>query len=192
MLSLCPAWILKRKKLHTCLLITDISCKEKYQDEELAKTATAGKPKETHCIFLEHVLFLKTEHSRTINPNTSYIILFKSSWHAQQKNVFGRQVRRTEFLIECQKKAKLNDTDTFWIILIREQFNRCTSVQKELVPRPQFLFNLHNQHERHAQQMNAQRFLFLKRCQKNNRWLENRKTLDQVTRTQSNFYANAR
>ena len=45
------------KKLEECLLVSDDSCKETYQEKKFVKFAVAGRHKIVHCVFLKHNLF---------------------------------------------------------------------------------------------------------------------------------------
>ena len=65
------------KNLEDCLLIFDDSCEEIYQEKEFVKLAVAGRHKKVHCIFVKHNLFHQSKWSRTIDLNTTQIVLFK-------------------------------------------------------------------------------------------------------------------
>ena len=72
------------KNLSHCLLIYDNSCVEIFNDKEFVKTATSGRHRKLHVIYIKHNLFHQSKWSRTIEPNTTYIILFKSLRDIQQ------------------------------------------------------------------------------------------------------------
>ena len=59
-------------ELETCLLVFDDSC------EEFSKLATAGRHRNISVIYVKHNLFQQSKWSRTIDLNTTHIILFKS------------------------------------------------------------------------------------------------------------------
>ena len=93
------------KNLENCLLVFDDSCEEIYQEKEFVKLAVSGRHKKVNCIFVKHNLFHQSKWSRTIDLNTTHIILFKSPRDVQQIDVFGRQLNNTEFIRDCYKKA---------------------------------------------------------------------------------------
>ena len=93
------------KNLENCLLVFDDSCEEIYQEKEFVKLAVSGRHKKVNCIFVKHNLFHQSKWSRTIDLNTTHIILFKSPRDVQQIDVFGRQLNKTEFIRDCYKKA---------------------------------------------------------------------------------------
>ena len=93
------------KNLHDCMLVFDDSCEEIYQQKEFVKLAVSGRHKKVNCIFVKHNLFHQSKWSRTIDLNTTHIVLFKSPRDVQQIDVFGRQLNNTEFIRDCYKKA---------------------------------------------------------------------------------------
>lgn len=93
------------KQLQDCLLVFDDSCEEIYQEKEFVKLAVAGRHKKVHCIFVKHNLFHQSKWSRTIDLNTTHIVLFKSPRDLQQIDHFGRQLKKVEFLRDCYNKA---------------------------------------------------------------------------------------
>ena len=96
------------KNLENCLLVFDDSCEEIYQEKEFVKLAVSGWHKKVNCIFVKHNLFHQSKWSRTIDLNTTHIILFKSPRDVQQIDVFGRQLNNTEFIRDCYKRPQLN------------------------------------------------------------------------------------
>ena len=93
------------KGLENCMLVFDDSCEEIYQEKEFVKLAVSGRHKKVNCIFVKHNLFHQSKWSRTIDLNTTHIILFKSPRDTQQIDVFGRQLNNTELIRDCYKKA---------------------------------------------------------------------------------------
>ena len=93
------------KKLENCLLVFDDSCEEIYQEKEFVKIAVAGRHKKIHCIFVKHNLFHQSKWSRTIDLNTTHVVLFKSPRDVQQIDHFGRQLNKSEFIRDCYQKA---------------------------------------------------------------------------------------
>ena len=93
------------KKLEDCLLVFDDSCGEVYQEKEFVKLAVAGRRKKVDCIFVKHNLFHQSKWSRTIDLNTTHIILFKSPRDLQQIDHLGRQLKKVEFLRDGYTRA---------------------------------------------------------------------------------------
>ena len=93
------------KDLENCLLIFDDSCEEIYQEKDFVKLAVSGRHKKVHCIFVKHNLFHQSKWSRTIDLNTTHIILFKSPRDLQQIDHFGRQLKKVQFLRDTYVKA---------------------------------------------------------------------------------------
>ena len=65
-------------ELEDCLLVFDDSSEEIFNDKEFSKLATAGRHKNISVIYVKHNLFQQSKWSRTIDLNTTHIILFKS------------------------------------------------------------------------------------------------------------------
>ena len=78
--------------LENCLLIIDDSCEENYNDKEFFKLATARRHKKINVIYIKHNLYQQSKWSRTVDLNTSYIILFKSARDIQQVEFLGKQL----------------------------------------------------------------------------------------------------
>ena len=91
--------------LENCLLIIDDSCEEIYNDNELVKLATAGHHKNINVIYIKHILYQQSKWSRTIDLNTSHIILFKSPSDIQQVEYLGKQLNLAKFLRNCYELA---------------------------------------------------------------------------------------
>ena len=104
------------KQLENCLHVFDDSCEEIYQEKEFVKLAVAGRPRNVHCIFVKHNLFHQSKWSRTIDLNTTHIILFKSPRDLQQIDHFGRQLKRLTFFEKPTGKQHPNPTDIYWLI----------------------------------------------------------------------------
>ena len=91
--------------LSNSLLIFDDSCEEIYEDKRFAKIATSGRLKNVHVIFVKHNLFQQSKHSKTIDLNTTHVILFKSPRDVNQITYFGNQLNNARFLKDCYNKA---------------------------------------------------------------------------------------
>ena len=85
-------------KLENCLLVFDDSCEEIFNDKEFSKLTTAGRHKNIGVTYVKHNLFQQSKWSRTIDLNTTHIILFKSPRDIQQIGLIGRQLNNTQFL----------------------------------------------------------------------------------------------
>ena len=91
--------------LEDCLLIFDDSCEDIFNDKEFSKLATAGRHKKLSVIYVKHNLFQQSKWSRTIDLNTTHIIIFKSPRDIQQVSFIGRQLDNTNFLKESYELA---------------------------------------------------------------------------------------
>ena len=69
------------------------------------KLAVAGRRKKVHCNSVKHNFFLHSKWSRTIDLNTTHIILFKSPRDLLQIDNLGRQLKKIEFLRDCYNRA---------------------------------------------------------------------------------------
>ena len=86
------------RNFENVLLVFDDSCAEMYNNNEFVKLATAGRHKGLDVIYVKHNLFQQNCWSRTIDLNTSHIILFKSPRDIQQLEHLGRQLNLTKIL----------------------------------------------------------------------------------------------
>ena len=66
------------KKLANCFLVFDAACEEIHLEKDFVKIADAGRHKKIGYIFVKHNLFHQSKWSRTIDLNTTHIVLFKS------------------------------------------------------------------------------------------------------------------
>ena len=90
--------------LENCLLIIDHSFEEIYNDKEFVNLATAGRHKNINVIYIKHNRYQQSKWSRTIDLNTSHIILFKSARDIQQVDL-GKQLNLVKFLKHCYHLA---------------------------------------------------------------------------------------
>ena len=93
----------------------DESCEKIFNDKEFVKLATAGRHKGLDVIYVKNNLFQKRRWSRTIDLNTSHIILFKSPRDIQQLGPLGRQFNATKFI---RQSYELATKDSFGHLLI--------------------------------------------------------------------------
>ena len=92
-------------ELDNCLLVLDGSCEEIFNDKEFSKLATAGRHRNISVIYVKHNLFQQSRWSRTIDLNTTNIILFISPRDTQQITFIGRQLNNSQFLKESYELA---------------------------------------------------------------------------------------
>ena len=93
------------KNLSHCLLIYDDSCEEIFNDKEILKIVTSGRHRKLHVIYVKHNLFHQSKWSRTIDLNTTHIILFKSLRDIQQIEYLGKQLNCLQLIEEAYKLA---------------------------------------------------------------------------------------
>ena len=91
--------------LANCLPIKDESCEENYNDKEFVKLATAGRHKNINIIYIKHNLYQQSKWFRTIDLNTTHIILFKSARDKQQIEILGKQLNLVKVLKHCYQLA---------------------------------------------------------------------------------------
>ena len=65
-------------QLENCLFVFDDSCEEIFSDKEFSKLATAGRHRNISVIYVKHNIFQQSIWSRTIDLNTTHIVLFRS------------------------------------------------------------------------------------------------------------------
>ena len=102
--------------LENCLLIIDDSCEEIYKDKEFVKLATAGRHKKINVIYIKHNLYQQSKWSRTIDLNTSHIILFKSARDIQQVEFLGKQLNLVKFF---KTLLSIGNERTIWAFAYR-------------------------------------------------------------------------
>ena len=93
------------KKLSDCLLVYDDSCEEIFSDTEFVKIATSGRHRKFHVIYVKHNLFQQSKWSRTIDLNTTHIVLFKSMRDIQQIEYLGKRLNCLQLLKDGYKLA---------------------------------------------------------------------------------------
>ena len=103
------------RNLENVLHVFDYSCEDIYNDKEFVRLATAGRHRAIDVLHVKHKLFQQSRWSRTIDLNTSHIILFKSPRDVQQLDFLGRQLNVSKFL---RSRYKLANRDSFGHLLI--------------------------------------------------------------------------
>ena len=94
------------KNLEVCLLVFDDSCEEVYKEKEFVKHAVSGRHKKENCKFVKHILFHQSKWSRTIDPNTTHIIVFISP-PCSANWCFWKTVEQNKINQRLLKKAKI-------------------------------------------------------------------------------------
>lgn len=92
-------------ELSNCLLVYDDSCEEIFNDYEFVKIATSGRHRQLHVIYVKHNLFHQSKWSRTIDLNTTHIVLFKSLRDIQQIEYLGKQLNCLQLIKDAYKTA---------------------------------------------------------------------------------------
>ena len=87
------------------LLIYDDSCEEIFNDKEFVKIATSGRHRKLDVIYVKHNSFHQSKWSRTIDLNTTHIILFNSLRDIQQIEYLGKQLNCLQLIKEAYKLA---------------------------------------------------------------------------------------
>ena len=93
------------KTLSDCLLIYDDSCEEVFNEPEFVKLATSGRHRRINILYVKHNLFHQSKHSRTIDLNTTHIVLFKSLRDIQQIEYLGKQLNALNVIKEAYETA---------------------------------------------------------------------------------------
>ena len=104
-------------KLANRLSVFDDSCEELYQEKDFDKIAVAGGHGKIGCIFVKHNLFHQSKWSRTIDLNTTHIVIFNSPRDEQQVEHFGGQLEKVEFIRDSYQKATTEPYGHFMIDL---------------------------------------------------------------------------
>ena len=123
-------------QLENCLFVFDDSCEKIVNDKEFSKLATAGRHRNISVIYVKHNLFQQSKWSRTIDLNTTHIILFKSPRDILQITYNGKQLNNTSFLKESYELATklpfgLSDPET------SDSLRYCSNIVQ---PRPKFSY----------------------------------------------------
>ena len=95
--------------LRDCLIVFDDTCKEIFNEKDFVKLATAGRHENVHVIYVKHNLFQQSKQSRTIDLNTTHLILFNSPRDVQQIDYLGRQLNNANFLRHAYQLATKDD-----------------------------------------------------------------------------------
>ena len=66
--------------------------------KDFVKRATAGRHKNFHVIYVEHIFLKQSKQSRTIYLNTTHLLLIKSRRDFQQSDYLDGQLNNAKFL----------------------------------------------------------------------------------------------
>ena len=91
------------KNLSHCLLIYDNSCEETFNDKEFVKIATSRRHRKLLVICVKHNLFHQSKWFRTVDLNTTHIILYKLLRDIQQIEYLGKQLNCLHLIKEAYK-----------------------------------------------------------------------------------------
>ena len=96
--------------LQDCMIVFDDTCEEIICQLMIpVKLATAGGHKNVHVFYVKHNLFQQSKQSRTIDLNSTHLILFKSPRDIQQIDYLGRQLNKANFLRHAYQLATKED-----------------------------------------------------------------------------------
>ena len=94
-----------KRQLENFLLVFDDSYEDIHNDNEFFGQATKGRHRWIDEIKVKLNLFQHSQWSRTIDLNTSHILLFKSPRDVQQVDLLGLHLNITKHLRTCYKVA---------------------------------------------------------------------------------------
>ena len=150
------------KNLSNCLLIFDDSCEEIFNDKEFVKIATSGRHRKLHVIYVKHNLFHQSKWSRTIDLNTTHIILFKSLRDIQQIEYLGKQLNCLQLLKDAYKLATAEPYGHLIIDLDPKTSQGLRFASQIIGPDPSIFTFLHKKQSLHQLRMKKRHLLILK------------------------------
>ena len=150
------------KILSNRLLIFDDSCEEISNDKEFVKIATSGRHRKLHVIYVKHNLFHQSKWSRTIDLNTTHIILFKSLRDIQQIEYLGKPLNCLQLLKDAYKLATAEAYGHLIIDLDPKSSQGLRLHHKLLDLILQFFTFLHKKQSLHQLRMKKRHLLMLK------------------------------
>ena len=128
------------KNLSNCLLPFDDSCEEIFNDKEFVKIATSGRHRKLHFIIVMINLFNQSKWSRTIDLNTTHIILFKSLRDIQQIEYLGKQLNCLILLKDAYKLATVEPYGHLIIDLDHKTSRRLQLASQIIGPDPSIFY----------------------------------------------------
>ena len=127
--------------LRDCMIVFDDTCEEIFNEKDFVKLATAGRHKNVHVIYVKHNLFQQSKQSRTIDLNTTHLILFKSPRDIQQIDYLGRQLNNAKFLRHAYQLATKEDFGHL-LIDLDPKTSECLRYSSNIVPPSPTIFYL--------------------------------------------------
>ena len=127
--------------LRDCMIVFDDTCEEIFNEKDFVKLATAGRHKNVHVIYVKHNLFQQSKQSRTIDLNTTHLILFKSPRDIQQIDYLDRQLNNAKFLRHAYQLATKEDFGHL-LIDLDPKTSDCLRYSSNIVPPSPTIFYL--------------------------------------------------
>ena len=122
-------------------LVFDDTCEEIFNEKDFVKLATAGRHKNVYVIYVKHNLFQQSKQSRTIDLNTTHLILFKSPRDTQKIDYLGRQLNNAKFLRPAYQLATKEDFGHL-LIDLDTKTSECLRYLSNIVPPSPTIFYL--------------------------------------------------
>ena len=123
------------------MIVFDDTCEEIFNEKDFVKLATAGRHKNVHVIYVKHNLFQQSKQSRTIDLNTTHLILFKSPRDIQQIDYLGRQLNNAKLLRHAYQLATKEDFGHL-LIDLDPKTSECLRYSSNIVPPSPTIFYL--------------------------------------------------
>ena len=124
--------------LRDCMIVFDDTYEENFNEKDFVKLATAGRHKNVHVIYVKHHLFQQSKQSRTIDLNTTQLILFKSP---RDIDYLGRQLNNAKFLRHAYQLATKEDFGHL-LIDLDPKTSECLRYSSNIVPQSPTIFYL--------------------------------------------------
>ena len=124
--------------LRDCMIVFDDTYGEIFNEKDFVKLATAGRHKNVHVIYVKHNLFQQSKQSRTIDLNTTQLILFKSP---RDIDYLGRQLNNAKFLRHAYQLATKEDFGHL-LIDLDPKTSECLRYSSNIVPPSAAIFYL--------------------------------------------------
>ena len=124
--------------LRDCMIVFDDTYEEIFNEKDFVKLATAGRHKNVHVIYVKHHLFQQSKQSRTIDLNTTQLILFKSP---RDIDYLGRQLNNAKFLRHAYQLATKEDFGHL-LIDLDPKTSECLRYSSNIVPPSPTIFYL--------------------------------------------------
>ena len=122
------------------MIVFDDTCEEIFNEKDFVKLATVGRHNNVHVIYVKHNLFQQNKQSRTIDLNTSHLILFKSRRDIQQIDYLGRQLNNAKVLRHAYQLATKEDFGHL-LIDLDPKFSECLRYSSNIVsPSPTIFY----------------------------------------------------